>query len=172
MFQVIKYTDYSVREWGESSPRFILYYTRSATAVLGGNVSVSQVVFAALSPWALGQTVNRTRNFVLAGKAPPELVKSPLLLFHATLSARLQAFSWEKAGETDSRLGDTLCGRAARSSQQPTPRVYRRAEKPWCQQMSPTSTKRPHKKTLPSKCLTCTMKISYDEKLGARFNFA
>lgn len=54
------------------------------------------MLFNALSSWALGQTVNRTSCFMLAGIATSKLVKSPLLVFHATLGAQLQAFKWEK----------------------------------------------------------------------------
>lgn len=53
-------------------------------------------LFNALSSRALGKAVNRTGSFILAGVVTSKLVKSPLLVFHATLSAQLQAFNWEK----------------------------------------------------------------------------
>lgn len=57
---------------------------------------VFSMLFNALSSWALGQSVNRTSSFMLAGIVTSKLVKSTLLVFHATLSAQLQAFNWEK----------------------------------------------------------------------------
>lgn len=127
------------------------HYTTRTTAVLGRHSSVSRrVSLNALSSWALGQTVNGTSSFLLAGIVTSKLVKSPLLVFHATLAARLESIQLRKAGETDSRLRDTLCGGAARSSQQPAPWVPRHREKLWCQQMSPACTKK--KKTPTRKC--------------------
>lgn len=130
---------------------FLLHhYTMRTNAILGRNSSVCRrVFFNALSRWALGQTVNGTSSFLLAGIVTPKLVKSPLLVFHATLAARLESIQLRKAGETDSRLRDTLCGGAARSSQQPAPWVPRHREKLWCQQMSPVCTK---KETPTRKC--------------------
>lgn len=77
-------------------------YTRAPALFSAEIAGFLCTLLNALSSWASGLTVNRMSSFMLAGIVTSKLVKSLLLVFHAALSAGIQAFSWEKAGETDS----------------------------------------------------------------------
>lgn len=142
------------------------HYMGSTSTVLAIIVSVCRMLFNALLRCTLGQTVNRTSSFMLAGIVTLKLVKSPLLEIHASLCAQLQAFNWEELV----RLIQTQRHPVWQSSKIIT--TTRHGEKLWCQQMSSASIKRPHKKMPLRKCQTFKVKISHNEKLEAQFNFA
>lgn len=80
--------------WGNMSCSIITW--GAAPLYLAEMLVFVSMLFNALSSCALGQTVNRTSSFMWAGIVTSKLVKSPLLVFHATLGAQLQALNWEK----------------------------------------------------------------------------
>lgn len=136
-----------------------------ATLPYSAEITLSDL-FNALSSQALGKAVNRTSSFILAGQVSSKLVKSPLLVFHATLCDQLQAFSWEKLP----RLIQSQRRPVWQSSKiiTTTHTLSTQTQKVWCQHVFCL-----HQKKMPlRKRLTWTVKISHNEKLGARFNFA
>lgn len=153
--------DFEIKEWGNlgslkvSAPS--LHREDHHQTLEEMSVFLS-VLLNALSSWASGQTVKRRSIFMLAGIETSKLIKSPLLVFHAALMLSCK-HSTLKSWWDWFRLRDTLCGKAARSSQQPTPWVPRHREKLCCQHIPAASTKRRHKKMPQRKRLACTVKI-------------
>lgn len=140
---------------------------RNLITALGRNVIVCQYVvkcFIVLDIWtqSKGQA---------AGTVTQKLVKNPLPLFHATLSAQLRAFNWERAGETDSD-SETPCVAEPQDHHNNPHLKYTDTERnAGVSKCLPPPQKDPTRKCSREKCLTCTVKISHNEKLGAQFNF-
>lgn len=99
-----------------------------------------------------------------------KVYKKPITSVPCNSQRSATSIQLRKAAETDSD-SETFCTAEQQDHHNNPHLEYGDREKLRCQQMSPASTKRPHKIMLRRTCLTCTVKISHNEKLEALFNF-